>query len=53
MKKRLMGPKKAQTVAANVCENNPKIGVNTLIWTVKGDQKSDPEFQKLINLYRD
>jgi hypothetical protein len=32
---------------------NPKIGVNTLIWTVKGDQKSDPEFQKLINLYRD
>lgn len=32
---------------------NPKIGVNTLIWTVKGDRKNDPEFQKLITLYRD
>jgi hypothetical protein len=32
---------------------NPKIGVTTLIWTVKGDQKNDPEFQKLITLYRD
>jgi hypothetical protein len=32
---------------------NPKIGVDTLIWTVKGEQKNDPEFQKLITLYKD
>jgi hypothetical protein len=30
---------------------NPKIGVNTLIWTLKGDQKHNLEFQKLITYY--
>lgn len=28
---------------------NTKIKVDTLIWTVKGDRKNDPKFQKLIN----
>jgi hypothetical protein len=32
---------------------NPKVNTNTLIWTAKGNRKTDPGFQAELNKYKD